>query len=71
MLEAMEPGLGESVQLKAVERGAGMAIGGIDGKCRGIETARVCEGVGELVDERTLLVILRSSIALSMGPEDI
>lgn len=67
----MDPGLGESVQLSAVERGAGTEIGGTEGRCRGMETALVCTGVGELVEERTLLVILRSSMALSIGPEEI
>lgn len=41
MLDAIDPGLGESVQLRAVVLGAGTVIGGTEGMCRGMETARV------------------------------
>jgi len=71
ILDTIDPGLGESLQLSAVGRGAGIVIGGTDGMCRGIETALACEGTGELVDDKALLVILRSSIALSVGADEI
>lgn len=67
----MEPGLGESQQLSAVGRGAGMLIGGTEGMCRGIDAALICEGVGELVEDSMLHVILRSSIVLSEGATEI
>ena len=67
MLETMDPGLGESLQLSAVGRGAGILIGGTEGMCRGSDAARVCAGAGELVDDNMLHVTLRSSIALSVG----
>lgn len=37
MLETIDPGLGESVQLNAVGRGGGTAIWGTDGIWRGME----------------------------------
>jgi hypothetical protein len=39
ILETIELGLGESVQLRADGRDIGMLIAGTDGMCRGIETA--------------------------------
>jgi hypothetical protein len=67
ILEAIEPGLGESLQLSAVGRDRGIEMGGTDGICRGIEAALVCAGIGELVEDIMLVVILRSSIAFSFG----
>lgn len=48
-----------------------MLIGGADGMCRGIDTALIDNGVGELVDERLLHVILRSNIAPRAGAVEI
>ena len=42
-------------------------MGGTDGICRGIEAALVYEGTGELVVDMMFVVILRSSIAFSLG----
>jgi hypothetical protein len=67
----MEPGLGESQELRAVERGTGMLIGGTEGMCRGRDAALRYDGAGELVDEGVLYVILRSSIVLRAGAADI
>jgi hypothetical protein len=63
----MEPGLGESQELRAVDCGTGMLIGGTEGMCRGGDAAPICDGAGEPVDERVLYVILRSSIVLRAG----
>lgn len=41
ILETMELGLGESQQLSAVERCAGILSGGAEGICRGKEVALV------------------------------
>jgi hypothetical protein len=71
MPDTIDPGLGESLQLSAVVRDGGIVMVGTDGKCRGIEAALVCEGIGELVEIIMLVVILRSSIALSLGAADI
>jgi len=71
ILETIEPGLGESQQLNAVGRDAGMVSGGNEGRCRGSDAALICDGVGELVDDTILQVILRSSIALSVGAAEI
>ena len=68
MFEYIDPGLGVSLQLNAVGRGGGTSIGGTEGLCRGMEAALVCEAMGELVEETMLAAILRSSIALSLGP---
>ena len=70
MFEYIDPGLGVSLQLKAVGRGGGTSMGATDGICRGIEAALVCEVIGELVEETMLVAILRSSIALSLGPAE-
>jgi hypothetical protein len=71
MLEVIEPGLGESQVLSAVGRDAGMLIGGTEGMCRGMEEALMWDIDGELVEERVLQLILRSSIALSDGTAEI
>jgi hypothetical protein len=39
--------------------------------CRGIDAALINEGVGELVEESVLHVILRSSVALRVGAAEI
>jgi hypothetical protein len=67
----IEPGLGESHELSAVGRDAGILIGGTEGIWRGIEEALMFEAAGELVEESVLQVILRSSIALRDGAADI
>jgi hypothetical protein len=41
ILETIELGLGESQQLSAVDRGAGIVIGGADGICLGRDVALV------------------------------
>lgn len=71
MLETTELGLGESQELNAVGRGAGMLMDGTDGMCRDIGPSVISEGVGELVEESVLLVSLRSSIALREGAAEV
>lgn len=48
-----------------------MLMGGTEGRCRGIDAALISDGVGELVEDKVLHVILRSSIALSVGAAEI
>lgn len=73
ILEATEPGLGESSQLNAVGGGAGMLIDCTGGMCRGRDVALrcICDGTGELVDDDMLVGILRSNIAFSIGVAEI
>jgi hypothetical protein len=66
MVDTMDPGLGESLQLSAVGRVGGIVTGGTGGFCRGIEAALVYEGIGELVEDTTLVLTLRSSIACNL-----
>jgi hypothetical protein len=71
MLETTELGLGESQELNAVGRDAGMLMDGTDGMCRDIDPSAISEGVGELVEESVLLVSLLSSIALRDGAAEV
>ena len=71
MLDTTELGLGESQQLNAVGRGAGMLIGGTEGICRGMDAALMWEPAGELVEANVLQVILRSSIGLREGAAEV
>jgi hypothetical protein len=48
-----------------------MLIGGTEGMCRGMDVALIRDGVGELVEDSVLHVILRSSIALRVGAAEI
>jgi hypothetical protein len=63
ILETMEPGLGESVQLSVVERSGGMLMAGTVGTCR--------DGAGSSVVDSVLHVSFRSSLALSDGAVEI
>lgn len=71
MLETIDPGLGESVQLIAVDRGGGAVVRRTGGMCLGMEEDLACGGVDEPVEDRILVEILRSSIALNMGAAEI
>ena len=63
ILETIEPGLGESVQLSAVERSGGMLMAGTVGICR--------DGAGGFVEDSVSHVSFRSSLALSDGAVEI
>lgn len=67
MLETIEPGLGESQQLSAVGRDAGILICGTEGMWRGTEAALMAGGACAFVEGSALQVILRSSMVLSVG----
>jgi hypothetical protein len=64
MLETTELGLGESQELNAVGRGAGMLMDGTNGMSPDIGPPVISEGIGELVEECVLLASPLSSIAL-------
>ena len=66
MLETIEPGLGESQQLNAVGRDAGILICDAEGMWRGTEAALMVAGAAAVVDGSVLHVILRSSMVLSV-----
>jgi hypothetical protein len=67
MLETIEPGLGESQQLSAVGRDAGILICDTEGMWRGTEAALMVAGAFAFVEGSVLQVILRSSMVLSVG----
>jgi hypothetical protein len=71
ILETIEPGLGGAVQLRAIVRGGGMLMAGMDGLCRGIDAVLIYELTGDLVGDIVLQVSFRSSIALSDGAVEI
>lgn len=66
MLDATDPGLGESSQLRSVERGGRVLVDGADGVGRGINVL-VWEAMHGVVDEAGSVLILPSSMALSLG----
>ena len=66
MLDATDPGLGESSQLRSVERGGRVLVDGADGVGRGINVL-VWEAMPGVVDEAGSVLILPSSMALSLG----
>lgn len=59
ILDTMEPGLGESQQLNAVGRDAGILICDTEGIWRGTEAALMVAEGGAVVDGSVLHVILR------------
>ena len=71
MLDTIEPGLGESQQLSAVGRDAGILICDTDGMWRGTEAALMVAGADAVVEGSVLHVILRSSMALSVGTDEV
>jgi hypothetical protein len=71
MLETIELGLGESQELKAVDRCAGMLISGTEGICRGRDVALACDGDVQLVGAAMLQVIRLSRRAFSVAAGDI
>lgn len=71
ILETIDVGLRESQLLNAAGRVAGMLSEGIDGMCRGTDTAlEPCDDKGVLVEDAMLLVMRRSRTLWRAGEEE-